>query len=83
MKPLIFLGLLAITACVSNQEFDLDRAYASCDRYDDPSTKNRCIAEVIKKAEQERAGQAERQKQSQEDAEQRELGRVIAGAEQD
>ena len=72
---------LLITGCVSNTEYDRDKAYAKCERYDDPSTKNRCIADASQDYERERAGQTERAKQSEDNAERRELGRVIAGAE--
>ncbi|MEQ3745321.1 MAG: hypothetical protein ABNH53_03700 [Henriciella sp.] len=72
---------MLIAGCVSNTEFDRDQAYSKCKRYDDPSTKNRCIADAIQDYERERAGDNERAKQSEADAEKRELGRVIAGAE--
>ena len=84
MKTLLALSLLLVaTACVSNQEFDRDRAYAKCESISDKSSRNRCIADAIKRAERERARDNERLAQFEEDAERRELGREIAGAKKD
>jgi hypothetical protein len=84
MKPLLILPVILLaTGCISAAEFDRDKAYSECERYDDPSTKNRCIAKAIQDAERNRAGQTEDMKQREEDAEKRELGRVIAGVPQD
>ena len=56
MKTLLALSLLLVaTACVSNQEFDRDRAYAKCESISDKSSRDRCIADAIKRAERERA----------------------------
>ena len=83
MKTLLALSLMvAATACVSNTEFDRDRAYAKCESISDKSSRDRCIADAIKRAERERERDNDRLAQSHEDAERRELGREIAGAEQ-
>lgn len=82
MKPIFALaafGLLA--ACVSNTEFDRDRAYAKCESISDESSRNRCIADAIQDAERNRHKDAQRLEQFEDDAERRELGREIAGAE--
>ncbi|NQY13724.1 MAG: hypothetical protein HRT81_07705 [Henriciella sp.] len=82
MKPLFIIAALGlITACVSNTEYDRDRAYAKCDSISDESSRNRCIADAIQDAERERHRDAERIEQLEENAERRELGREIAGAE--
>ena len=83
MKTVLALSLMvAATACVSNTEFDRDRAYSKCESISDKSSRDRCIADTIKRAERERERDNERIAQSNEDAERRELGREIAGAEQ-
>jgi hypothetical protein len=82
MKPLLIVAALGlITACVSNTEYDRDRAYAKCDSISDESSRNRCIADAIQDAERERHRDAERIEQLEDNAERRELGREIAGAE--
>lgn len=82
MKPLlIFAAISLVTACVSNTEYDRDRAYAKCDSISDESSRNRCIADAIQDAERERHRDAERIEQLEDNAERRELGREIAGAE--
>ncbi|MEL6665015.1 MAG: hypothetical protein AAFQ24_02690 [Pseudomonadota bacterium] len=84
MKTALALSLMLVaTACVSNTEFDRDRAYAKCESISDKSSRDRCIADAISQAERERARDNERLAQSHEDAERRELGREIAGAEID
>ena len=84
MKSILALSLILATgACVTNAEFDRDQAYTKCESISDKSSRNRCIADVIKKAEQERASDAARIEQQEENAERRELGREIAGAEKD
>lgn len=82
MKSLLILSLALIAgACVSTAEFDRDQAYSKCESISDKSSRDRCIADVISKAERERANDAARQEQLEENAERRELGREIAGAE--
>ena len=82
MKPILILAAFGLmTACVSNTEYDRDRAYAKCDSISDESSRNRCIADAIQDAERERHQDAERQNQFEDNAERRELGREIAGAE--
>ena len=84
MKSLLALPVIfMIGACVTNTEFDRDRAYTKCEAISDKSSRDRCIADVIEKAERERANDAERIEQLEENAERRELGREIAGAEKD
>ena len=84
MKSLLLIStLLLVSACVTNQEFDRDQAYAKCESISDKSSRDRCIADVIREAERERARGADRQTELEETAERRELGRVIAGVEQD
>lgn len=81
MKVFLALSCLALcAACVSNQEFDRERAYAKCESISVKSTRDRCIADVLQQAERERDRDAERLRQLEEDAERRELGREIAGA---
>ena len=82
MKPILILAAFGLmTACVSTTEYDRDRAYAKCDSISDESSRNRCIADAIQDAERERHQDAERQNQFEDNAERRELGREIAGAE--
>ena len=83
MKPLLALAaaLGVLTACVSNTEFDRDRAYSKCESISDESSRNRCIADAIQDAERERHKDAARLEQLEDNAEHRELGREIAGAE--
>ncbi len=83
MKYLAIPLLLLAGACVSNAEFDRDQAYTKCEAISDKSSRDRCIADTIQKAERERAGDQARREQHEENAERRELGRVIAGADQD
>ena len=84
MKPLLaFAALGLLTACVTNTEYDRDRAYAKCESISDESSRNRCIADAIQDAERDRHRDAERLEQFEENAERRELGREIAGAEDD
>ncbi len=81
MKTLLSLSVLVLAAgCVSNAEFDRDQAYSKCESISDKSSRDRCIADVIKQAERERAGDNQRLSQTHEDAERRALGREIAGA---
>lgn len=83
--PTISLILIAAASiasgCVSNTEYDRDRAYAKCDSISDASSRNRCIADAIQDAERERHEQAQKLERYEENAEKRELGREIAGAE--
>lgn len=82
----IFLAVstvLVLAACVTNTEFDRDRAYSKCEAISDKSSRDRCIADAIKQAERERGRDNERLEQQHEDAERRELGREIAGAGKD
>lgn len=82
MKTVLALSLMVVAAaCVSNGEFDRDRAYAKCESISDKSSRDRCIADAIKRAERERERDNDRLAQSHDDAERRELGREIAGAE--
>lgn len=84
MKTVLALSLMLVaTACVTNTEFDRDRAYSKCESISDKSSRDRCIADAIKRAERERERDNERLAQSHDDAERRELGREIAGAEID
>ncbi|MEO1304479.1 MAG: hypothetical protein AAFV37_05850 [Pseudomonadota bacterium] len=81
MKVFLALSCLVLcAACVSNQEFDRERAYAKCESISVKSTRDRCIADVLQQAERERDRDAERLRQLEENAERRELGREIAGA---
>ncbi|MEO0607989.1 MAG: hypothetical protein AAFY82_07140 [Pseudomonadota bacterium] len=84
MKSLLLLsGLILAAGCVSNAEFDRDQAYTKCESISDKSSRDRCIADVIREAERERAGDNQRLAQTHEDAERRALGREIAGASED
>ncbi|MBR9835412.1 MAG: hypothetical protein GYB42_09515 [Alphaproteobacteria bacterium] len=79
--PLIALGLLA--SCITSEKFDLDRAYARCETIKTVTVRDRCIADAVAESERRRQIEAQRDVQREADAEARELGRVIAGAEQD
>ena len=84
MKSLLLIpALILLSACVTNPEFDRDQAYTKCESISDKSSRDRCIADVIREAERERARGADRQSELEDAAERREMGRVIAGAEQD
>ncbi|MEO1553932.1 MAG: hypothetical protein AAFR82_08340 [Pseudomonadota bacterium] len=84
MKPLFTLFAIGLlTACVSNTEYDRDRAYTKCESISDESSRNRCIADAIQEAERDRHNDAQRLEQFEDNAERRELGREIAGAEDD
>ena len=67
-------AILVCAACVSTTEFDRDQAYTKCEAISDKSSRDRCIADVIRRAERERAGDNERLAQSHDDAERRALG---------
>ena len=82
MKPILMIAALGLmTACVSNTEYDRDRAYTKCDSISDESSRNRCIADAIQDAERDRHQDAQRVEQLENNAERREPGREIAGAE--
>lgn len=84
MKYILSLAAIGLlSACVSNSEYDQDRAYAKCESISDESSRNRCIADALQDAARDRHKQAERQQQFEDNAERRELGREIAGAEPD
>lgn len=78
---ILFAAVGLMTACVSTTEYDRDRAYSKCDSISDESSKNRCIADAIQDAERDRHDYAEDVERREDDAERRELGREIAGAE--
>jgi len=82
----IFLAascLILSTACVSTAEFDRDQAYTKCESISDKSSRDRCIADAIRKSERDRHEYSERINELNEAAEQRELDREIAGARKD
>lgn len=82
MKSIVTIALLGLLAgCVSSAEYDRDQAYSRCDSISDESSRNRCIADAIRQAERDRIDDAARQKQHEDNAERREIGREIAGAE--
>lgn len=82
MKPILILGAVALLgACVSTSEQDRGQAYAKCDSISDESSRNRCIADAIQDNERARHEQTQKQARYEENAERRELGREIAGAE--
>ena len=84
MKAWLALPLLLLaTACVTNTEYDRDRAYAKCESITDQSSRDVCIADAISKAARDRTHDANRQAQLEENAERRELGREIAGVDDD
>lgn len=77
---LILPVILATTAaCVTNTEFDRDRAYSKCESISQKTSRDRCIADAIAQAERERAREDAKDQERQDDAERRELGREIAG----
>jgi len=71
--------LIATAACVTNTEFDRDRAYSKCESITQKTSRDRCIADAIAEAERERARDDARDQQREDDAEKRALGRAIAG----
>ena len=81
MKTLLTLPVLvlALSACVTNTEFDRDRAYSKCESISDTTSRDRCIADAIAQAQRERARDDSKDQQREDDAEKRELGRQIAG----
>lgn len=84
MKYSLLIGaLLALPACISTAEVDRDRAYSQCRNMPGKAQRDECIAELIQKAERDRQAVAERQRRAEDIAEERELGRVIAGVDQD
>lgn len=82
MKFALTLPVLALVlaGCITNTEFDRDRAYAKCESITQTTSRDRCIADAIAQAERERARDDAKDQQRQDDAERRELGREIAGA---
>ena len=83
MKIILVLPLIifSTTACVSNSEYDRDRAYTKCESISQTTSRDRCIADAISQAERERTREDAKDQQREDDAERRELGREIAGAE--
>ncbi len=81
MKCALILPLIMMmtTACVTNTEFDRDQAYSKCGSISQKTSRDRCIADAISKAERERDREDAKDQQRQDDAERRELGREIAG----
>lgn len=77
--PLTFL----VSGCVTAAEYDQDKAYARCEKMPVVTYRDKCYAEALADAQHERNEIADDARQREVDAEQRELGRVIAGAEQD
>ena len=75
------VAALALAACVTNTEFDRDRAYSKCESISQTTSRDRCIADAIAQYERERTREDAQDQQRQDDAERRELGREIAGAE--
>lgn len=76
----ICFAVLALSACVSTPEFDRDRAYSKCESITQKNSRDRCIADAVAQFERERAREDAKDQQREVDAEQRELGREIAGA---
>ncbi len=82
MKWILVLPLaMATVACVSTTEFDRDQAYTKCESIGQKTSRDRCIADAIAQAQRERAREDAQDQQREDDAERRELGREIAGAE--
>ncbi len=82
MKIWISLATIGVlSACVSTASNDREQAYAECRGISDNASRNVCLADAIQNAERDRLEQTARQAQQDENAERRELGREIAGAE--
>lgn len=79
--PLLMIGL--VSGCMSTAAYDRDQAYSRCESISDKSSRDRCIADEIRRAERERHQQAERLEQFEENAERRALEREKAGVEND
>ena len=77
----ISVAALLVSGCVTNTEFDRDRAYSKCESISQKTSRDRCIADAIAQYERERTRDDARDQQREDDAERRELGREIAGAE--
>lgn len=77
--PLTFL----LGACVTGAEYDQEKAYARCEKMPVVTYRDKCYAEAIADAQHERNEIAKDIQRQNDEAEQRELNRVIAGAEQD
>ncbi|MEE9381019.1 MAG: hypothetical protein V3V03_06415 [Hyphomonadaceae bacterium] len=83
----ITLAILSVaimtTGCITAAEHDRGDAFAKCDSIKVVTSRDRCISKAINEAERNRQDQAREMQEGIEEAEQRELNRVIAGAEKD
>ncbi len=84
MKPLLFLALtFTLSGCISAAEYDQDKAYTACRDNPVKTSRDRCIARGLRDAERHRQQQAEEAQKDAQEADQRQIDRVIAGAEED
>jgi len=84
MKLLVILStLIFATGCVTTGEYDHDKAYTKCRDNPNKTSRDRCIARVIQDAERARQEQAREMQDDIDEAEQRQIDRIIAGAEED
>ncbi|MEL7041370.1 MAG: hypothetical protein AAGL90_07590 [Pseudomonadota bacterium] len=82
MKWLIAASALSLLGgCISSEEFDRERAYSKCESIDVKTSRDRCIADAIRRAELQRDRATDRAAQLEEDAERRALERAKAGIE--
>lgn len=84
MKALLFFGAaLCLSGCISTSEIDQEKAYAECRNMPSKARRDNCIAEVLQQSERDRQEAADEQRQRDEAAEQRQINRVIGGADKD
>ena len=83
MKYLLILAALTVSACVTNSEFDQERAFQKCKNIEQKTSRDRCLSEAVEDSKRDRQKLNDRLQQQHEDAERRELERAKAGVEQD
>jgi len=71
------------TGCTTAAQNDRANAFTKCDSIKTVTSRDRCISKAFNEAERARQDQASEMQDDIDEAEQRELDRVIAGAEKD
>ena len=79
----LFGALLGLSACVSTQAKDPERAYSECRTMPGKAQRDACIAEIIQRAERARNAAAERQRRSEARVEEGEDAGSIAQSDTD
>ncbi len=80
LAPLFLSLTFALPGCITAAEHDREQAYTDCRKNPVKTSRDRCIARSLQNAERDRQQQVEEAEKDIEEAEQRELNRVIAGA---